>query len=151
MKGLLHHPGDVVGVLDQIAVLGEGGAGAGDVHLLEDVPAQQVALDLAGDGHHGDGVHIGGGDAGDEVGGAGAGGDHAHAGPARHAGVAGGHVSGVLFGADQGIGNAGGGQGVHGGADGGAGIAEYPLHTLPLQALHQGLGSVDHAAFLLIL
>ena len=43
VKGLLDDPGDLVGVLHQVAVLGEGGHGAGDVHLLEDVPAQQVA------------------------------------------------------------------------------------------------------------
>ena len=149
VEGLLDDAGDVVGVLHQVAVLGEGGAGAGDIHLLEDVPAQQVALDLAGDGHHGDRVHVGGGDAGDEVGGAGAGGHHTHSGLTRHAGVAGGHVTGILLGAHQGIGDVGGGQGVHGGADGGAGVTEDPLHTLAFETLHQDLGSVDHAAFLL--
>ena len=92
VKGLLHHPGDVVGVLHQIAVLGEGGHGPGDVHLLKDVPAQQVAGHLAGDGHHGDGVHVGGGDAGDQVGGPRAAGHHAHPDLSAHAGVARGHV-----------------------------------------------------------
>ena len=149
MKGLLYHSGDVVGVLDQIAVLDEGGHGAGDVHLLEDVTAQQIALYLAGDGHQGDGVHIGGGDAGDEVGRARPGGDHAYAGLARHAGVAGGHVAGVLFRADQSIGDVRVGQGVHRGADGGSRIAEHVVHMLPFQAFHQCLGSADHAALLL--
>ncbi len=35
VKGLLHHAGDVVGVFHQIAVLGEGRHGTGDIHLLE--------------------------------------------------------------------------------------------------------------------
>ena len=149
VEGLLYHSGDVVGVLDQIAVLDKGGHGAGDVHLLKDVPAQQIALHLAGDGHQGDGVHIGGGDAGDEVGGARPGGDHTNAGLARHAGVAGGHVAGVLLRADQGIGDVRVGQGVHRRADGGSRIAEYVVHMLPFQTFHQCLGSADHAAFLL--
>ena len=143
VKGLLHDAGDVAGALDQIAVLGEGGHRAGDVHLLEDVPAQQVAGHLAGDGHHGDGVHIGGGDAGDQVGGSRAGGDHAHPHLAGNAGIARGHVPGVLLGAHQGIADLRVLlQHVYNGADGGSGIAEDVVHLLLQQAFDQCLCSI---------
>ena len=36
------YAGNLVGVLHQVAVLGEGGHRAGDVHLLEDVTAQHM-------------------------------------------------------------------------------------------------------------
>ena len=39
-------------------MLGEGGHRASDIHLLEDIPPQQIAGYLAGDGYHGDGIHI---------------------------------------------------------------------------------------------
>ena len=97
MEGLLDHPGDVVGVLHQVAVLGEGRHGAGDIHLLEDIPPQQVGGDLPGNGHHGDGVHIGGGDAGGQVGGTGAAGGKAHAHLAGGSGIAVGGVGGPLL------------------------------------------------------
>ena len=125
VKGLLDDAGDVVGVFHQVAVLGEGGHRAGDVHLLEDVPAQQMAGHLAGDGHHGDGVHIGRGDAGDEVGSARAGGDHAHPHLAGHPGVARGHMPRVLLRPDQGVAYLRvGPEHIYNGADGRAGIAE---------------------------
>jgi len=44
---------------------------AGDVDLLEGVGAEDLAADLAGDRHNGNAIEHGGGDAGDEVGGAG--------------------------------------------------------------------------------
>ena len=47
---------------------------------------------VAGEGHHGHRVHIGRGNAGDQVGGAGAAGGKDHAGLARGAGVAVGHA-----------------------------------------------------------
>ena len=140
VEGLLHHPGDVVGVLHQIAVLGEGGHGPGDVHLLEDVPAQQVAGHLAGDGHHGNGVHVGGGDAGDQVGGPRAAGHHAHSHFSAHAGVARGHVPRVLLGPHQGIRDLRVLlQGVHRRA-----VSKHVLYILSLQALDQSLRSIHH-------
>ena len=65
MEGLFKHPGQVLHGLYQVAVLGKGLAGAGDVRLLEHVPAQLLQIHLAGDGDDGDGVHIGRGNAGD--------------------------------------------------------------------------------------
>ena len=142
MKGLLDDAGDVVGVLDQVAVLGEGGHRASDIHLLEDIPPQQIAGYLAGDGYHGDGIHIGGGDAGDQVGGARAGGHHAHPHLPADPGIAGGHMARVLLRADQGVADLRVGlQGVHRRADGGAGIAEDMRYLFPLQTLDQGLCS----------
>ena len=142
VKGLLDDAGDVVGVLDQVAVLGEGGHRASDIHLLEDIPPQQIAGYLAGDGYHGDGIHIGGGDAGDQVGGARAGGHHAHPHLPADPGIAGGHMARVLLRADQGVADLRVGlQGVHRRADGGAGIAEDMRYLFPLQTLDQGLCS----------
>ena len=143
VKGLLHDAGDVIGVFHQVAVLGEGGHRTGDVHLLEDIPAQQIAGHLPGNGHHGDGVHIGGGDAGDQIGRPRAGGDHTHPYLAGDAGIARGHVPGVLLGAHQGISDLRVLlQHVYNGADGGSGIAEDVVHLLPQKAFDQCLCSI---------
>ena len=142
VEGLRHHPGQRFRVLDQIAVFDEGGDGAGDIHLLENIPAQQVAGHLPGDGHHGDGVHVGGGDAGDEVGRPRAGGDHTHAHFAADPGIARGHVAGILLGTHQGIADfRRGGQHIHDGADGRAGVAKDMLYLLQFQAFYKGLRS----------
>ena len=71
--------GDVFGAGDEEVVLGDGQGDAGDVDLLEGVAAEDFRGDLAGDGDDGDAVEHGCGEAGDEVGGAGAGGGHADA------------------------------------------------------------------------
>jgi hypothetical protein len=78
-------------------VLGDGQRDAGDVDFLKGVGAEDFAGDLAGDADDGDGVEHGGGDAGDEVGRAGAAGGHADADLARGARVAVGHVRGALL------------------------------------------------------
>ena len=96
-KGLAHHVGDGLGVPHQIGGLGDGHGDAGDVHLLEGVLAQQRFAHVAGDEHHGGGVHIGGGDAGGQVGGTGAAGGKAHAHLAGGAGIAVGGVGGPLL------------------------------------------------------
>ena len=72
-KGLAYHVGQLVCVLDQEIALGNGHGDAGDINLLEGVLADQILCHVAGDEHNGGGVQIGGGDAGDQVGGAGAG------------------------------------------------------------------------------
>ena len=69
-------------------------------------------------------VEHGGGDAGDEVGGAGAGGGDADADLARGAGVAVGHVRGALLVADEDVVDGELAQRVVDGQDGSAGIAE---------------------------
>ncbi len=72
-------PRDVVRLAHQEVVLGHGQRDARDVDLLEGVLADERAGHVAGDGDHGDGVELRGGDARDQVGGAGAGGAEADA------------------------------------------------------------------------
>ena len=49
-------------------MLGNRHGDAGNIDLLEGVLANQAGADVAGDGNHGDRVHIRGGDAGDQIG-----------------------------------------------------------------------------------
>ena len=126
-------------------MLGEGRHGAGDIHLLEDIPPQQVGGDLPGNGHHGDGVQICRGNAGYQIGGTGAGRHQAYPRLTRHLGIAGSHMARVLLGPYQGV-----SQGrrltqhIRNRADGGAGISEDMLHSFPLQGFHQDLCSCHH-------
>ena len=87
--------------LHQVAVLDDGQGDAGDVGLLEGVEPDEMAAHLSGDGHHGHAVHVGVGDGGDQVGGAGAGGGQADAHLARGPGVAVGRVARALLVPDQ--------------------------------------------------
>ena len=103
MEGLSDHPGNVVGIFHQIAVLGEGRHGTGDIHLLEDISAQKMAGHLSGDSHHGDRIHVGCSDTSNQVGGPGTGGNHAYSYLAADPGIAGGHMAGVLLRPHQGI------------------------------------------------
>ena len=144
VERLLHHSGDALNVLYQIAMFNEGSHSAGDVHLLENIPSQQIALHLTGNGNHRNGVHIGGGNAGDKVGCPRTGGDHAYANLAADSGIAGRHMSGVLLGAGQGIMNVRMLQGVRRRADGSPGIAEDFCYVFPLQALNQSLCTCCH-------
>ena len=93
--------GSSAGVLDQVGVLDDRQRDAGGVGLLEGVGADEVAAHLAGDGHHRDRVHVGVGDAGDQVGGAGAARGQADADLAGRSGVAVGRVRGALLVAHQ--------------------------------------------------
>ena len=137
---LLDDAGQLGGILDQIGVLGKGRHGAGDVHLLKDVAAQQVAGNLAGNGHHRDGVHVGRGNTGDEVGGAGARGHHTHAHLAGDAGITGCHMARVLLGTHQRIADLGRGtQNIHSRTDRRAGVAKHALYLLTQKGLHQNL------------
>ena len=116
---------DVFGAGDEEVVLGDGEGDAGDVDFLEGVGAEDFGRDLAGDRDDGDRVEHGGGEAGDEVGGAGAGGGHADADAAGRAGVAVGHVGGSLLVADEDVVDGGEfAEGVVDGEDGAAGVAE---------------------------
>ena len=144
MKGLLENPGNIRCLLDDIAVLGEGLRRPGDVRLLENVPPQQIAADLSGDDHQGDGVHIGGGDARQQIGGAGAGGGDADARTSRNAGIAAGRVGRILFGTHQDVVDGAGRQSVVKGTDGRAGIAEGYLGSFHLQTFHHGNGAGHH-------
>ena len=72
LKGFTHGRSDVFRTRDEEVVLRDRQGDAGDVDFLEGVAAEHLGGDLAGDGDHGDAVQHGGGEAGDEVGGAGA-------------------------------------------------------------------------------
>ena len=78
-------------------MLSDGTCYLDDGGFLEGVCADHAAGDLAGDGDEGDAVKQGVGEAGDEVGGAGAGGGDADAGEAGRAGVALGGEDAALF------------------------------------------------------
>ncbi len=96
-EGFLHHPRDVVHILDQEAVLDRGVGDARDVRLLEAVLAEHGANDLATQHDHGNRIGQGGEQAGHRVGGARPRGHHHDAGLAGGAGKAIGHVCGALL------------------------------------------------------
>ena len=129
LERLADSGGDVFGAGDEVVVLGDGQGDAGDVDLLKRVGAEDLAADLSGDRHNGNAVEHGGGDAGDEVGGAGAAGGDADADLAGGAGVAVGHVGGALLVADEDVVDGELAQGVVGGEDGSAGVAEDLVHA----------------------
>ena len=117
--------GDVFGAGDEEVVLGDGEGDAGDVDFLEGVRAEDFGGDLAGDRHNRNAIEHGGGEAGDEVCGAGAGGGHTDADAPGCAGVAVCHVGGSLLVTDEDVVDGGEfAEGVVDGEDGAAGIAE---------------------------
>ena len=87
VEGLLDDPGDVPGRLDEVMVLGDRPADLDHRRLLERVGPDHAGGHLAGDGDDGQAVHLGVGQAGDEVQGPRAGGGHDHARLAGDAGV----------------------------------------------------------------
>ena len=93
--------GDFGCVHHQVVVLGDGQGDAGDVGLLEGVRPDGGAPDLAGYDDHRDGIHLRGGDAGDEVGGARTGRRPGDAGASGDSGVAVGGVRRALLVANQ--------------------------------------------------
>ena len=92
---------NILDVEDELVVLGDRDADAGDVGLLEAVAADEPADDGAGDADEGHGVHPGVGDAGYKVSGAGTGGRPGDAGFAGDAGVGVGGVTGGLLVPDE--------------------------------------------------
>ena len=112
----------------------------GDVGLLEAVGADQVGADLAGDEDGRDRVHVGVGDRGDQVGGAGAGGGEGDADPARGLGVALGGVAAALLVADLDVLEVGVVERVVERQARPAGDPEYVLDPLGLQGLAKGVG-----------
>ena len=74
-------------ILDNDAVFGHRHGDAGDIHLLETVLAQKGGPHVGRNSHYRNGIHIGGGNAGDQIGGAGAAGGKAHAHFSRSSGI----------------------------------------------------------------
>ncbi len=89
--------GQILHPLDDEIVFGDRHGDAGDVHFLEGVPAQQRHRHIARDGHHRDGIHIRRGNAGDQIGRAGAGGGEAHPHLSGGPGISVGRVGGALL------------------------------------------------------
>ena len=89
--------GQFIDAAHEVVALRDRHRHAGDVDLLKRVLAQQARADVAGDAHDGRGVHIGGGDAGDQVRRARAGRREADAHLARRARIAVRRVAGALF------------------------------------------------------
>ena len=87
-EGCAHRVGQVLDPAHRVVVLRDGHRNALNVGLLEGVLAQQRCGDVAGEGDHRHAVHVGCGNAGDEVRGTGAAGGQHDAGAARGAGVA---------------------------------------------------------------
>ena len=102
----------------------------GHIYFLENVLAQLMTGNLAGDGYHGNGIHICGSNASDQVSGTRTGGHHADTYLAAGAGITAGHMAGILLRAHQGILNVGCLQRVHCLADGGTGITKHMSHSL---------------------
>ena len=142
VERLLEHAHDVLGALDEVVVLGDGPADLDDGRLLEGVGADDVRADLAGDGDDRHGVELGVGEAGDEVGGAGAAGGDADADLAGGAGVALGGEAAALFVARQDSAQTVGhvGQRLVNRHTGAAGVGENDLDAVAEQALDQNVG-----------
>lgn len=101
VKRFLENPGQLGCPLDNITVFGEWLGRAGDIGLLEHIPAQQIAAHLSGDDHQRNRIHISRGDAGEQVGSTWAGGSYANTDFAGNPRIARCGMSGVLFGAHQ--------------------------------------------------
>ena len=127
------------------------GAGTGDpgnVHFLEGVIADQVRGNLPGDDHHGNRIHVGGGDAGHGVGGARPGGDQANPGASAGPGISVRGVHGALFVTDQDMPNVGFYQFIIDIDDGAARKTKNGIHALFFQYGHQNLGSGHFHGFI---
>ena len=142
-EGLPHDVGQGVHVPHQVGALSDGHGDAGNVHLLEGVPADEVLGDVAGDEHHGGRVHVGCGDAGGEVGGARAGGGQANPHLTGGPGIPVGRVGGPLLVGSQDVGDAVlvAVQFVVDVQDGAARVAEHQVDPLLQQAFHQDFGT----------
>ncbi len=151
-EGRAHGVGQVFHPAHREIVLGDGHRDALDVSFLEAVPAQRTGGHIAGEGHHGHRVHIGSGNAGDEVGGTRAAGGQHHAGASGGAGVAVRRMGRALFVSRQHMGDAVGIliQLVVEVEHCAAGVAKDGIHSLLTEHLHKDLRTVQlHGEFLL--
>ena len=97
MESLLDDAGDVVDIPDEIAVLHHGKGHPEKVGLLESPTADHLLGHLTGDGHQGNRIHVGIGDAGDQIRSAGTRGGHADTGLTGHTGISLGRKSSTLL------------------------------------------------------
>jgi len=88
IKGRFEQAGQLIDLVDEEIVFGDRAGDAEHIRFLKGVVADQAGRDLAGYGHQRNGVHIGGCQSGDQIGGAGAGGRHTDPDLARGAGEA---------------------------------------------------------------
>ena len=79
LEGLAHDLGDVVRLVHRLRPLGDGAEHGDRVHVLVALLVQPLGAGLADEADHGRAVHVGVGDAGHEIGGAGAEGAEADA------------------------------------------------------------------------
>lgn len=103
MERLVDHPREIARVLDQVVMLHHGERDAKGVCLLEGVLANVKGGHLAGERHNRDGVHVGVGDSGDQVGGSGTGGADAYSDAPGRARVTIRHMGAALFVARQNV------------------------------------------------
>src|ERR1700689_2492809 len=133
-------------VLHHEVVFGGGAGDAEGVGFLEGVAADELGVDLAGDGDDGDGIHHGVDESGDEVGGAGPGGGAADAYLAGGAGIAFGSEAGVLFVTHQDVTNVAVEEGVVEGQGDAAGIAEEAVDAFAGEAFEEDFSAVHELA-----
>ena len=88
MKGFLDDARQLSRIHDQIRVLHDRQGHPVEVGFLEGRLADELGIDLTGDGDQWDGIHVGIGDGRHEIGGAGAAGGHADTDFTFHPGVA---------------------------------------------------------------
>ena len=143
MERLADRLGDLAGIGDEHVVLRDRHRDAGDVGLLERVVAHDRGRDLAGDRDHGDRVHLGVGERGDQVAAAGTATSPCDADLAGRPRVALGGVAGALLVAAQHVPDARVEQRVVGRQDGAAGDAEDDVDALALEGLEQRLRAGD--------
>ena len=133
-------------------MLGDGHRDALDVRLLKAVLAQTGGRHIAGKGDHGHGVHVGSGNAGDQIGGTRAAGGQHHAGAAGGTGVTVGCVGSALLVCREHMGDAVGIliQLIVKIQHCTAGIAKNGIHALLTKNLHKNLRTVQlHGELLL--
>lgn len=97
MKGFGHDPGNISRMHHEVTVFNDREGNSENIGFLEGAPADCGRGHLAGDSDHRDGVHVGIGDAGDEVGCARTGSGHHNANLSGRPGVALGHERPALF------------------------------------------------------
>ena len=144
VEGLLEDARQVVDIEDEVAVFHDWQRQAVDVGFLKRHLADVLRINLAGDRHQRDRIHVGVGDRRNQVGGAGAAGGHAHADPAGGARVALGRKSATLLVTRQDHAKlAGTGERLMQFQRTAARIGKDHLDALPDETLDDGIGALD--------